>query len=95
MLFEKGRFRLGDPLSLYLPEFAASMVVAGGMKENPELVAAVRPILIKHLFNHTAGFVYPDPKGNLPQQIYDGAALDSASSLADLASGFLLFGSLL
>jgi len=28
MLFEEGRFRLGDPLSLYLPEFAASMVVA-------------------------------------------------------------------
>ena len=85
MLFEEGRFRLGDPLSLYLPEFAASMVVAGGTKEYPELIPTVRPILVKHLFNHTAGFVYPDPKGNLLQQIYDGAALDSANSLADLA----------
>jgi CubicO group peptidase (beta-lactamase class C family) len=85
MLFEEGRFRLGDPLRLYLSEFAAPMVVTGGTRENPELIPAARPILIKHLFNHTAGFVYPDPKGRLPQQIYDAAALGSANSLADLA----------
>jgi CubicO group peptidase (beta-lactamase class C family) len=83
MLFEEGRFRLGDPLSLYIPEFAASTVIVGGTKESPELIPAAQPILIKHLFNHTAGFVYADSKGNLAQQIYDSAPLDAASSLAD------------
>jgi CubicO group peptidase (beta-lactamase class C family) len=61
MLFEEGRFRLDDPLSLYLPEFADPTIVVGGTKENPQLVPATRPILIKHLFNHTAGFVNPVP----------------------------------
>jgi CubicO group peptidase (beta-lactamase class C family) len=86
MLFEDGRFRLGDPVSLYLPEFAAPMVIGGGTKENPELIPASQPILLKHLFNHTAGFVYPDVKGNLAQQIYHSAPLDEANSLADLVT---------
>jgi CubicO group peptidase (beta-lactamase class C family) len=86
MLFEDGRFRLGDPLSLYLPEFAAPVVIGGGTKEKPELTPASQPILLKHLFNHTAGFVYPDVKGNLAQQIYHSAPLDEASSLADLVT---------
>ncbi|MBV8816413.1 MAG: beta-lactamase family protein [Verrucomicrobia bacterium] len=86
MLFEEGRFRLGDPLSLYLPEFAAPMVVVGRKKENSELIPAAQPILIKNLFNHTAGFVYPDAKGNLAQQIYHDAPIYEASSLADLVT---------
>lgn len=86
MLLEEGQFRLDDPLSFYLPEFAAPKVVVGGTKDNSQLVAATRPILIKHLFNHTAGFVNPDRKGNLPQRIYDGAALDAANSLAEFVT---------
>jgi CubicO group peptidase (beta-lactamase class C family) len=86
MLFEEGHFRLGDPLSLYLPEFAGPMVIVGGTKENPELVPAAQPILIKNLFNHTAGFVYADAKGDLAQQIYHRAPLSEASSLADLVT---------
>ena len=86
MLLEEGQFRLDDPLSLYLPEFAAPKVVVDGTKDNSQLVPASRPILIKHLLNHTAGFVNPDPKGNLAQRIYDDAALDAANSLAEFVT---------
>ena len=85
-LFEEGRFRLGDPVSLFLPEFAAPNVLAGGTKDKPHLVPAVQPMLMAHLFTHTAGFVYADEKGSLAQQIYHDAALDTLGSLAELVS---------
>lgn len=48
-LWEQGRFSLEDPLSRYLPEFGEMMV--GDRK-------AENPILIRHLFEMTAGFSY-------------------------------------
>jgi len=86
MLFEEGRFRLGDPLSLYLPQFSEPKIVAGGTKERPDLIPATQPILLKHLFAHTAGFVYADANGSLVQQIYGQAALDSVGSLKELVT---------
>ena len=52
-LFEKGLFKLDDPLADYMPEFA-DMQVADGDGTRP----AKGPILIWHLFNMTAGFSY-------------------------------------
>ena len=53
MLLERGLFSLEEPLSAYLPEFEAMTVKAeGGARP------AARPILIKHLFEMTAGFSY-------------------------------------
>lgn len=52
-LWEKGLFRLDDPLSDYMPEFAHMRVAAG-----EETVPAVRPITIRQLFTMTAGFSY-------------------------------------
>ena len=52
-LWEKGLFSLDDKLSDYMPEFnEMSVRVEGGIKK------AERPILIKHLFEMTAGFDY-------------------------------------
>ena len=52
-LWEKGLFSLEDKLSLYLPEFEKMTVMTPkGARE------AKRPILIKHLFEMTAGFSY-------------------------------------
>lgn len=54
MLYEKGLFRLTDPLSDYLPEYAEMQVkgVDGSLKK------AEKPIRIIDLFRMTAGFTY-------------------------------------
>lgn len=52
-LWEKGMFSLEDKLSDYMPEFKSMTVkTESGIKE------AKKPILIKHLFEMTAGFSY-------------------------------------
>lgn len=53
LLYEEGRFRLDDPLSLYLPEFTDMKV-----KEGDTLRAAKTPIRMQDLFAMTAGFTY-------------------------------------
>ena len=53
LLWEKGLFSLEDKLSDYMPEFEHMTV----QTENG-IVEAKKPILIKHLFEMTAGFSY-------------------------------------
>ncbi len=53
-LFEKGLFKLDDPLADYLPEFADMKV----LEENGSTRPAKGPIRIWHLFTMTAGFSY-------------------------------------
>lgn len=52
-LYEKGLFSLEDKLSDYMPEFESMTVGTKG-----KISAAKMPILIKHLFEMTAGFSY-------------------------------------
>jgi CubicO group peptidase (beta-lactamase class C family) len=56
-LYEKGKFQLDDPLSKYAPEFT-NMKVFEGMDANgnPILVPAKRPITVRDITRHTAGF---------------------------------------
>ena len=63
MLHEEGHFRLDDPLHKYLPEFKDMKVVVDAAMTNgnanaDSLVPAKRPITIRHLLTHTAGFTY-------------------------------------
>jgi CubicO group peptidase (beta-lactamase class C family) len=53
-LWEQGKFGLDDPLSRYLPEFADMKVADGQGGVRP----AARPILIRDILRHTAGFSY-------------------------------------
>ena len=52
-LYEKGLFSLEDRLSDYMPEFCEMTVKCGDTVKKAE-----KPILIKHLFEMTAGFSY-------------------------------------
>ena len=52
-LFEKGLFRLDDPLADYMPEFADMTVMENGVAR-----PAKGPIRLWHLFTMTAGFSY-------------------------------------
>ena len=58
-LWEQGRFGLDDPLARYLPEFANMRVYAGkDAAGQPIYRPASRPILIRDILRHTAGFSY-------------------------------------
>jgi CubicO group peptidase (beta-lactamase class C family) len=59
MLFEEGKWRLEDPVSKYVPEFANLRVYKG---QNPDgtfiTEAASRPPTMREIMNHSAGFAY-------------------------------------
>ena len=52
-LWEKGLFNLEDPLANYMPEFSEMTV-----KTETGIRKAEKPILVRHLFEMTAGFSY-------------------------------------
>ncbi|GAB2987265.1 beta-lactamase family protein [Amycolatopsis acidiphila] len=58
MLFEEGAFDLTDPISRWLPEFAAPRVYVKGSALNPLTEAATEPIRVWHLLSHTSGLTY-------------------------------------
>src|SRR6516164_5609297 len=58
-LWEQGRFGLDDPLSRYLPSFESMQVYTGkDAAGQPTYRAASRPITVRDIMRHTAGFAY-------------------------------------
>jgi CubicO group peptidase (beta-lactamase class C family) len=59
-LYEEGLFRLDDPVSKYLPEFAHSVVWVSGSVEGKNLVTrpAKGQITIRQLLSHSSGISY-------------------------------------
>ena len=56
MLVEEGKLTLEDPLSRYLPGFAAPQVLIGGTADAPKLRPADKPVTLHALLTHTAGY---------------------------------------
>ncbi|MES1153492.1 MAG: serine hydrolase domain-containing protein, partial [Rhodanobacter sp.] len=56
MLVEEGKLTLEDPLSRYLPGFAAQQVLIGGSIDAPKLRPADKPVTLHALLTHTAGY---------------------------------------
>jgi CubicO group peptidase (beta-lactamase class C family) len=58
-LWEQGKFGLDDPLYRYLPEFEAIKVYVGKDSAGaPIYRAPARPIAVRDIMRHTAGFAY-------------------------------------
>lgn len=71
MLWEEGKFKLDDPVSKYLPEFANQRVFAGANEDGSfQTVPVKKEATIRNLLTHTAGLTY-GVFGNTPiDQLY-------------------------
>ena len=65
-LVEQGKLSLDDPVGKVLPDLAAPQVLEGfDASGNPKLRAATKPITLRHLMTHTAGFCYDMWNGDM------------------------------
>jgi CubicO group peptidase (beta-lactamase class C family) len=84
MLMEEGKLTLEDPVARYLPEFADAKVFAGGTADAPTLRAPKRPITIRHLLTHTAGFATGAGFAE-PAKLLERAQVSASPDLATFA----------
>ncbi len=84
-LYEKGAFQLDDPLSKYAPEFADVKVFAGVDGSGKiKLESPKRPITIRDITRHTAGFANGDHP-HLGSLVSAANAMDQENTLAQMA----------
>ncbi|SDD61958.1 CubicO group peptidase, beta-lactamase class C family [Pricia antarctica] len=84
-LYEKGKFDLDDPVSKYAPEFAQIKVYGGeDASGKPILEEPKRPMTIRDLTRHTAGFGITGESG-LGKLVEDADALNRENTLGQMA----------
>ena len=76
MLYEEGKFQLGDPVSQYLPEFENQKILRDG-----ELVAPQSPMTIEQLMSHSAGLTYGWANDHAAELAYQEAKLGDSRNL--------------
>lgn len=85
-LFEQGKFRLDDPLSKYAPEFT-NMQVYKGVDASGNVITepAKRPITVRDITRHTAGFAAMDIPA-LAELVKKADAFNPNNTLAQMAA---------
>ncbi|MGZ3881092.1 MAG: serine hydrolase domain-containing protein [Flavisolibacter sp.] len=85
-LYEKGLFQLDDPLSKYAPEFS-NMKVYKGVDASGNLILepANRPITIRDITRHTAGFAVGTELPGLKELVQKTDPLNPNNTLAEMA----------
>ncbi|MEJ2888501.1 serine hydrolase domain-containing protein [Actinomycetospora aeridis] len=87
MLWERGAFELTDPISRWLPEFAAPRVYVKGSSSKPLTEPATEPIRVWHLLTHTAGLTYGFQHAHPVDAMYRAKGFEwSAPEQGDLAT---------
>jgi CubicO group peptidase (beta-lactamase class C family) len=69
MLFERGLFQMGDPVSKFIPAFKDTKVLSA----DGQTMDLEREITIHHLMLHTSGMIYQDEEDTLLNKLYDEA----------------------
>lgn len=80
-LLEAGRFELSTPIARFLPELGSLQVFRDGTAEQPGTTGAERPITVRMLLNHTAGFTYDFFRESPVHELYRRKDLWRAASL--------------
>lgn len=85
-LYEKGAFQLDDPLSKYAPEFADMKVFKGvDASGNMILEPVSRPITIRDITRHTAGFASGTDLPGLRELVSKTEPMNPTTSLSEMA----------
>jgi len=87
-LYERGKFDLDSPLSVYAPEYAEARVYAGlDANGEPKYEPPRRPITVRDILRHTAGF-HGDGSPDAVKAIYrEVAARDFNKTLPEVSAG--------
>jgi CubicO group peptidase (beta-lactamase class C family) len=84
--YEEGLFELTDPVSRYIPSFAAARVFRGGSSVAPVTEPVTEPVRLWHLLTHTAGLTYGFHFAHPVDAMYRAAGFELGSPPAmDLA----------
>ena len=86
ILVDQGRLSLDDPVARHLPDFAAMQVFEGGTAAAPQLRAARRPIRVRDLLTHTAGFATGGRGIEEASLLLQRAGLQGSADLKDYAA---------
>jgi CubicO group peptidase (beta-lactamase class C family) len=89
MLWEQGKFRLDDPISIYIPEFKNAVVLDSLMEDGTYTTTpADKAISVRHLLTHTSGIGYGvidgDPRF---KKIYDKAGIIDLFTTKNISIG--------
>jgi CubicO group peptidase (beta-lactamase class C family) len=89
MLFEEGKWRLEDPVSRHIPEFAKLQVYTGANPDGtPKLEPARRSMTMRELMTHTAGLGYIlSPNNPVDRMFIEAKVLNAGAPLQDMITG--------
>ena len=86
VLVEQGRLSLDDPVAKHLPDFEGMQVFEGGTAAAPQLRPARRPITVRQLLTHTAGFATGGRGIEEASLLLQRAGLQGSADLKDYAA---------
>ena len=86
ILVDQGRLSLDDPVARHLPDFERMQVFEGGTAAAPQLRPARRPITVRQLLTHTAGFATGGRGIEEASLLLERARLQGSSDLKDYAA---------
>jgi CubicO group peptidase (beta-lactamase class C family) len=82
ILYEEGKWRLDEPVTKYVPEFAGLKVFKGMDADGKPILEPIkRSATMRELLTHTAGFAYGLVADNYVDKVYQESALLGSPSL--------------